>query len=167
MCSHPNRFGVSTRRSKESPLSENELRANDWTEATGLLQTELEGLEDVPGALAKLARKAIQPWRDPTLYRRVTDAREEWEREAQAALDEVMDADDELDRLRQEALDALDAVTQRIRANLREVDWPTVPEVPVPVSPPGAPTLGHLPQRRLPHNDPEADRLEGVPDYEG
>ena len=131
----------------EAPLPANEMRANDWTAATGLLQTELEALEDRPGELERLAREAIAPWRDPTLGRRVRQARLEWERDAQDALDEVMEADEELARLRQAALDALAAVRERIDANLAAAEWPEVPEVPVPVRPPGAATRDYLGRR--------------------
>ena len=70
-----------------TPLKETEPRADNWREAMGREQTEIDALAALrPEALRQIARDAIAPFWDATLDRRARTAQSEWQREADEAL---------------------------------------------------------------------------------
>lgn len=117
-----------------TPLKATEKRADRWTEATGVEQTEIDALAALnPDLLREIALDAVAPFYDYTLTRRVNAARREWLEEAQARLDEQIDQE-QLERLRAEAeakletlRDEIDAVNEALRAETGdEFDLPAV-----------------------------------------
>lgn len=75
-----------------TPLKSGESRAGAWFAATGIEQTEIDALAELqPRLLRGMARDALAPFVDNTLPRRVRDAREAWERDAQSVLDAALD----------------------------------------------------------------------------
>ncbi len=90
-----------------TPLKETERRADAWRAAMGISQTEIDALAALqPELLRRLARDATRPYFDTTLDRRVAKARLDWLTQAQAALDEQLDAD-RLGRIRADAASKL------------------------------------------------------------
>lgn len=68
----------------EAPLKREEKRAANWQALMGVEQTEIDYLVQLrPALLRQLAVKAIEPFYDRTLDRRVEKAAEEWRSEAQ------------------------------------------------------------------------------------
>ena len=122
-----------------TPLKETERRANAWTTATGLEQTEIDALVSLqPEVLRNLAREAIKPFYDKSLNQRVADAREQWEREAQAVVDDSLDQE-QLDQLRAdleaklaELESELEAFNDAVRIETNDFDLPPIPPVPEP-----------------------------------
>jgi hypothetical protein len=66
-------------------LKDTERRADKWSAAMGVAQTEIDALQ--PDLLAQIARDAIAPFFDGTLSRRVRAAASQWETAAQQAID--------------------------------------------------------------------------------
>jgi hypothetical protein len=122
-----------------TPLKETERRANAWTTATGLEQTEIDALVSLqPEVLRNLARDAIKPFYDKSLDQRVADAREQWEREAQAVVDDSIDQE-QIDQLRAdleaklaELESELLAFNDAVRIETNDFDFPPIPPVPEP-----------------------------------
>lgn len=119
-----------------TPLKPTEKRADKWTAAMGVAQTEIDALAALqPALLDRIVRQAIEPFYDSTLDARVWDAREEWLREAQTRLDAQLDqeqrgwirleAAEKLDVLREE----IDAINNALHVN---VDDLTLPDIVVP-----------------------------------
>jgi hypothetical protein len=78
-----------------TPLKDTEKRADKWSDATGVLQTEVDALAALrPDLLAEWAENAISPFFDATLERRVGQARREWVERAQPVLDEHLGGGD-------------------------------------------------------------------------
>jgi hypothetical protein len=99
-----------------SPLKETERRADNWRQAWGVEQTEIDSLL-TPGRqqiLAQLARDAIAPFYDLALGRRVRAARGRWLDEAQEAVDAVADTA-VLQEIRHQAAQELEAMQERVR----------------------------------------------------
>ena len=72
-----------------TPLKETEKRAGHWREAMGREQTEIDALLALhPGVLERIARDAVKPFYDSTLWGRSGDARRAWLREAEGRLTE-------------------------------------------------------------------------------
>ena len=119
-----------------TPLKKTEKRADAWTKATGLAQTEIDALASLrPDLLRQLAEDAIAPFYDATLNRRVRQAEREWIAQAQAVVDQGVDqqflsrlrsdADEKLRALRSE----IDAINHALRLDADDFDLPT-PVVP-------------------------------------
>jgi hypothetical protein len=86
-----------------TPLKDTERRADRWTAAFGIEQTEVDALSALhPDLLTQVAREAIRPWFDTSLERRMREARQAWEEKAQQALVEQLGAD-QIEQLRREA----------------------------------------------------------------
>ena len=97
-----------------TPLKETEKRADRWKEAMGVEQTEIDAIATLqPDLLRKLTRKAIEPFFDKTLDKRVKEARDAWiasaamvggRRPARRGLLEALraEAEEKLDELREQ-----------------------------------------------------------------
>lgn len=122
-----------------TPLKDTERRADRWQAAMGVEQTEIDALAATqPDVLAGMARDAVAPFFDNTLTRRVRVVEEQWEADAQQAMDAQSDAD--LGPLREQAAERLAEKQAEIAEILNSVhvdadmfDLPDVPEVPQPV----------------------------------
>jgi hypothetical protein len=120
-----------------TPLKPSEKRANAWTEATGLEQTEIDALASLrPDLLREIARDAIKPFYDTSLEGRVLRTRAQWEREAQAIVDSRFDQQ-MLDQLRvefetklTELRTEIDAINDALRVDISDFDLPPIPIVP-------------------------------------
>jgi hypothetical protein len=99
------------------PLKDTERRADKWTAAMGVEQTEIDALASLRSDLLRtIARDALTPFFDRTLARRVNEAKQEWLEEAQAQLDASLD-DDERSRIQTEATERL----AEVRAELEDI----------------------------------------------
>jgi hypothetical protein len=77
-----------------TPLKETERRADNWRDAMGVQQTEIDALATLdPGRLTSIAEAAVAPFHDPTLDRRVMSAQSAWLNAAQAAVDAQLDSE--------------------------------------------------------------------------
>jgi hypothetical protein len=82
-----------------TPLKGTEKRADAWTRAMGVQQTEIDSLAALqPAVLTQMARDAIVPFFDDALARRVRDIANQWRTVAQQAVDEQ--GGQQLDQLR-------------------------------------------------------------------
>jgi hypothetical protein len=130
-----------------TPLKESERRGDKWRAATGTEQTEIDALATLrPDLLRTLARNAITPFYDRTLEGRTYLARQAWLEEAQARID-AQDGGD-LDQLRADAVEALEAHSAQIQAIMDDIrvdpdqfDLPE-PVIPEAVIDPDAQPLG-------------------------
>jgi hypothetical protein len=121
-----------------TPLKKGEARATRWREAFEIEQTEIDALT-TPGkqnVLERLIRHAFKPYIDPTLKRRVDDAKAEWYAAAQEAVAAQIDAE-HLTRIRDEAAAKLDEMRDQIAQinealNIVAGDHFTLPPVDVP-----------------------------------
>ena len=119
-----------------TPLKETEKRGDRWTAAMGVEQTEVDALAALrPELLDQIVRRAISPYFDTSLERRVRDARNEWLEEAQGRLEEQLDQE-ELDRIRNEAgvkleqlRDEIDAINDALHIDIGSI---SLPEIVVP-----------------------------------
>ena len=122
-----------------TPLKDTERRADRWTEAMGVEQTEIHALAALqPDVLDRMARDALSPYFDDTLARRVRAAEREWETAAQHAIDEQ--GGEQFDELRADAAAALDDKWDEIQQILASVhvdaerfNLPAIPDLPQPV----------------------------------
>lgn len=113
-----------------SPLKDKEKRAGAWREAFGVEQTELDSLTSLrPDLFEEIAVEAIERFYDTDLEREVRLIREEWEEQAQAAVDALADSGEQA-RLRAEAEAAIEALRVQIEADFDRVELPDIPEVP-------------------------------------
>ena len=102
-----------------TPLKDTEKRANAWTAATGLEQTEIDALATLrPELLRQVAQDAIAPFYDFDLDRRVQGARQDWIDRAITIVLDAMDVE-RMARIRAEATEKLDAMREQI-AELNE-----------------------------------------------
>ena len=119
-----------------TPLKAGEKRADKWTEAFGIEQTEIDALMVLrPDTLREMVEAAFEPYFDATLERRVEAAESEWLDEAQAAIDaqlnpEIMaavraQAETKLSELRS----VIDDLNEQL--NIATDDF-TLPEIEVP-----------------------------------
>jgi len=120
-----------------TPLKATEQRADDWREAMGIEQTEVDALASLqPKLLAKIARAACAPFFDTTLAGRVTEARDSWLEEAQAVVDEQLDGE-QVDLFREQAaakLAEMSAEIDALNAALQvDVTYSDLPEFDIPV----------------------------------
>jgi hypothetical protein len=133
-----------------TPLKATEKRANAWTAAYGVEQTEIDALATLrPELLDRLARDAIAPFYDYDLDQRVDEARQAWLDAALVVMNEQIDHE-RLGRIRAEATVKLDAMREQINAlndELRiDVDDFDLPDIEVPEA---DPSLGVAPDEPL------------------
>jgi hypothetical protein len=103
-----------------TPLKDTERRADNWQDATGVAQTEIDALAALqPDLLWQITNDAIAPFYDETLDDRVAQAEQDWLAQAQAVLDEQ--TNDDLEGLRLDAAAQLAAKREEIRAILDTV----------------------------------------------
>lgn len=128
-----------------TPLKATEKRGDRWREAMGVEQTEIDALASLrPGLLVTIVRDALDPFFDTTLDHRVIEAQSVWLDEAQAALDDQLDAG-QLARIRAEAARKLDAMADEIEALNRSLQL-TASDLGLPVPEvPAAELNGHAP----------------------
>jgi hypothetical protein len=98
-----------------TPMKEGEQRADRWNKAFGVRQTEIDSLT-IPARrliLQRMLRQAIQPYIDPTLARRVADARAKWD---DAAADAVANQTDPevIEDIRRQAEAKLEELREQI-----------------------------------------------------
>lgn len=122
-----------------TPLKDTEKRADAWTLAKGVMQTEIDALASLqPEALTELAVDALAPFFDHTLARRVAAARYAWNVEAQSQLLDLI-GPEELAAFREQAQAKLDALRDEVEAintalhvDASDLDLPTF-DVPLAV----------------------------------
>jgi hypothetical protein len=122
-----------------APLKATEKRADKWRDEMGIEQTEIDALAALrPTLLRQIAEDAIAPFYDSSLGYRVARARNQWEEEAQAILDETID-EDQLVQLRGRAEAKLEevraeiaAINEALRVDISEFDLPALPAIPAP-----------------------------------
>jgi hypothetical protein len=135
-----------------APLKATEKRADKWTAAMGVEQTEIDALATLrPALLRDIAIEAIAPFFDPSLDQRVFEACGDWESEAQAVLDDQLNQE-QLEGLRHEAEAKLahlrreiDAINEALRSEVNGAyGLPAVPVIPSPIlasEPDGTPLI--------------------------
>jgi hypothetical protein len=98
-----------------TPLKEGESRADRWRDAFGIEQTEIDALTTPARRpiLERLIRQAFKPYIDPTLDRRVAEAKTEWNAAAQEAIAGQIDAE-RLEQIREEASVKLEELRESI-----------------------------------------------------
>jgi hypothetical protein len=123
-----------------SPLKEGEKRADAWTETFGIAQVELDAIVLRPAVLRKLITDGMAPFFDPSLDRRVSEVRLEWEQHAQAALEEQL-GEDVLDRLRaeveakvEEVAELVEEINGQLWVPTDGIALPDIPAIPEPVA---------------------------------
>lgn len=122
-----------------TPLKASEKRADDWTRAMGVQQTEIDALAALqPNLLSRLAADAIAPFHDSDLAWRARRISEDWVEAAQRAVDEQAGSE-QLAWLRDGAAARLQELRARIDEVLDEVsvdgdafDLPDIPALPEP-----------------------------------
>ncbi|HRD60451.1 MAG TPA: hypothetical protein PLZ93_00520 [Nocardioides sp.] len=123
-----------------TPLKETERRADKWSTAMGVAQTEIDALAALnPELLTQIAIAEIEQFYDLGLEARMIEVKREWRERAQVALDTAMDpallgrlqaeAGEKLATLRTE----LDAINDRLRIDAGDLDLPAAPDAPNPV----------------------------------
>ena len=74
-----------------SPFKPGEMRAIAWEREFGIKQVEIDSIATLrPDVLRKIVRDGIRPFYDSSLDERVREVRREWERAAQAVLEEQL-----------------------------------------------------------------------------
>lgn len=119
-----------------TPLKASEKRADSWTAAMGVQQTEIDALASLrPDLLRTIARNAIEPFYDYELNRRVAVVKEQWLTEAQAVVDQG--SDEQMEQLRDDAARKLDelrdeiaALNDALRVGTEGFDLPPIPPIP-------------------------------------
>jgi hypothetical protein len=119
-----------------SPLKETEKRADAWTAAMGVEQTEIDALATLrPDLLRQVARDAIAPFYDFTLAQRVNEARQDWLNRALEVINDNLDSE-QLGRIRDEAAGKLEAMREQINefneALRIDVDDFDLPDIEIP-----------------------------------
>jgi hypothetical protein len=123
-----------------TPLKESERRANRWTEAFGVEQTEIDALATLqPDELERIARLAIDPFYDSTLKQRIEKAQTNWQRRAQRRLNAAAAREPGYAELRSDAMAALSEAETALAALERDTDrfWTVdLPEFEMPEAEP-------------------------------
>jgi hypothetical protein len=121
-----------------APMKDGERRADRWREAYGIDQTEIDALTTPARRpiLERLIRQAFEAYIDPTLNRRVAEAKAEWNASAQEAIAEQIDAE-RLEQIREEASVKLEELRESIerineQLNLAAGDHFELPDIDVP-----------------------------------
>jgi hypothetical protein len=123
-----------------TPLKPTELRAAGWIARFGCEQTEIDALMALaPGALEAAVSDAFAPYFDRTLADRAAKIKEDWQADAQAALDALI-GDDQLDDQRarfEAAIEDIKAIRDRqdAAASGLVLDPPELPEADPATSP--------------------------------
>lgn len=116
-----------------TPLKDTERRADRWTAAKGVEQTEIDALAALkPDLLNRIVRDAIRPFFDTSLNQRVREAKRAWMEQAQARLEEQLDHA-ELDRIKEGATAKLAQLEEEIYAlndalsvDIGDIDLPEI-----------------------------------------
>jgi hypothetical protein len=99
-----------------APMKDTERRADRWFAAMGVQQTEVDAIATLqPDLLDRLVRRAIAPYFDTSLDRRVYEARHRWQVEAQSMLTNQLGAD-RLEQMRAEAEANLAGLEEQVKA---------------------------------------------------
>ncbi|HSS23987.1 MAG TPA: hypothetical protein VLL82_06205 [Mycobacterium sp.] len=122
--------------SPSTPLKDTERRADKWTAAMGVEQTEIDALAALqPDVLTQMARDAIGPFYDNTLSRRIRAAAEQWQADAQQAID--AQSGEQLEELRitagnrlAEMRDRIEEILDEIHIDADQFDLPDLPDLP-------------------------------------
>jgi hypothetical protein len=121
-----------------TPLKETEKRASRWKDAFGIEQTEIDALTTPikRSVLQRILRQAFKPYLDPTLVRRVNEAKTAWDAEAREAINQQIDAD-HLARIRDEAAEKLEELREQLETINAQLDLVagehfTLPPIDVP-----------------------------------
>lgn len=120
----------------QTPLKEDESRADRWVAAFGVKQTEIDALTTPARSriLRQMFEDAFSVYYDDTLEERVQDALRGWIEQAQAEIDSQLDPD-RREEIRTEAAEKFDAVREeidRLKDQLHiDADLPPI-EVPEP-----------------------------------
>ena len=128
---------VKAERLPSVPMKDTEKRADRWRDAFGIDQTEIDALTTPTRRpiLERFIRQAFKPYLDPTLERRVADAKAKWNTAAQEAIDEQIDPE-HLEQIRTEAaakLEELRETVERINEQLHlAADHFELPDIEVP-----------------------------------
>ena len=99
-----------------TPLKATEKRAGKWEARTGTEQTEIDAAIALrPAELEQAARDALGPFFDHNMAGRFSQARQEWEEQAQEVIDDGLDGD------RDELLAAAEGTIGQARELVRQV----------------------------------------------
>jgi hypothetical protein len=117
----------------QSFIKETETRKDEWIQAMGVEQTEIDALAALnPELLRTITEEALQPFFDHSLAARVSRARARWLKEAQRRLEEQLDPE-QRERLRKEAMDTLETLfleiarlNDALRVETGDIDLPDV-----------------------------------------
>jgi hypothetical protein len=103
-----------------------------------------------PALLRRMARQAIAPFFDPTLFKRCSETQEQWRDACQQAVEEQTNQE-HLDDLAEQANEAIETVREQIRAleeqiriDPRDYELPGCPDLPEPeiaAEPDGSPLI--------------------------
>jgi hypothetical protein len=121
----------------DSVLKEKEKRAEKWQAAMNVRQVEIDALAALnPALLRSMVTEAVKPFVDYGLDRRVSEAKKRWLEEAQAAFGEQVNRE-QIDRIRDEAVERLDDLREEIEAlnealRVETDDEYDLPEIVVP-----------------------------------
>ena len=114
----------------EEPIKKGDKRAKAWEDAFGVKQTEIDALTTremaARGILRQLLDDAIEPYFDSNLTDEVERAAEEWQQEANAAVEEQLD-DREMARLRREVArlqDEIEGIEAELHETVEGLSWP-------------------------------------------
>ena len=128
-----------------TPLKESEKRADRWRREMGTEQTEIDSLASLqPDLLRQIAMRAIAPFYDTGLARRVREARQQWLREATAIITRDSNSE-ELSRAREDAARQLTEmrrqiadINERLTLDVDDFDLPPldIPEAELTAVPP-------------------------------
>ena len=121
-----------------APMKDTEKRADKWFAAMGVQQTEIDAIATLqPDLLRTIVRDAIAPFYDTSLDRRVREARDEWQLQAQTMLEQQL-GPERLEQMRGEAEAKLGDLHEQVAAindELRvDTDGIELPDVEVPES---------------------------------
>ena len=99
-----------------APMKDTEKRADKWFAAMGVQQTEIDAIATLqPDLLRTIVRDAIAPFYDTSLDRRVREARDEWQLQAQTMLEQQL-GPERLEQMRGEAEAKLGDLHEQVAA---------------------------------------------------
>jgi hypothetical protein len=129
-----------------TPLKDGEQRADRWRDAQGQEQTEIDALMALhPGELRRIAREAVAPFYDFDVADRLEDARNEWEEEA----NEALEADPAYAVIRTQ----IETATATVQAGLREIRLAQQSAREIDV-------VSEMPRFEMPECEPDGERPE-------
>jgi len=124
------------------PLKDTETRAVGWLDRYGVEQTEIDALATLqPEVFREIVEGAVAPYYDATLDDRVDEAKQEWQRKADATCEEALDTDEfrELEEETKACLQALQDNLEHVRDAVDELAV-ELPPIKIP-----KPDIGELP----------------------